>query len=75
MKTRRKRYTIIGKGELCPKCSKEMERRQHSEKPIRWHYTNWDYCKPCGHLQHYEKFKSQDWQEAENQNDFFRNIK
>jgi len=74
MKQRRKRYNIISGGENCPKCSKEMERRTHLEIPAKWHYTKWDWCHNCKHLQHYDKFKSSAWSEAEQQEEFFRNI-
>lgn len=66
MKTRRKRYTSIGIGNKCPKCKNDMERRSHSEIPKKtWYYEKWDYCKPCGHIQHYEEFKSLEWKKSE----------
>ena len=54
--------TETRKGEVCPKCGREMERRSHrpTEKSYLlkpYHYSEWDYCKPCGHVQHYEKYK------------------
>lgn len=69
---------IIGKGDKCPKCSKEMDRRKH---PPHWkhiksyYYTEWDYCESCKHVQHYDKFKSTVWQEEERQESFFRDLK
>lgn len=53
-----------GIGELCPKCNEPMERRKHPEGYFKKQYTGqsyyfseWDYCKGCVHIQHYEKFK------------------
>jgi hypothetical protein len=48
----------LGKGNRCPKCSRPMQRRCHVEKPktMIW-YEQWDYCNPCGHVQHYNQFK------------------
>lgn len=68
---------IIGEGENCPKCKKPMSRKKH---PPHWrniksyYYTEWDYCKPCGHVQHYEEYKSHEWQEVERQKSFFKSI-
>lgn len=46
----------------CPKCNKEMERRNH--KPAEtaylkkaYYYSEWDYCGRCKHVQHYERYK------------------
>ena len=60
----------------CPKCKELMERRSWKEKPKNknYFYTEWDYCKPCGFVQHYEEFKSNDWQEDERQDSFMRNL-
>jgi hypothetical protein len=75
MKSRRIRYKIVGYINECPKCNKLMERREHNERPRKiWFYEKWDYCKDCGHLQHYEEFKSDDWKELDQQNLFFKNI-
>lgn len=69
---------VIGKGNECPKCSKLMERKKH---PPHWKntktyfYTEWDYCKPCGHVQHYDEFKSIAWREAESRESFFRDMR
>ena len=57
-----RKYESIGEGLDCPKCSKPMERREHrfiSEKILKqpYYFREWDYCKPCGHLQHYEDKK------------------
>lgn len=68
----------LGEGELCPKCKIPMERRAH---PPNWqgrsvyHYKQWDFCIKCFHLQHYEEFKSSDWQEDERQQSFFKSLK
>jgi hypothetical protein len=59
---------IVGKGEECPKCFKEMEHRKHPdhwESRKSYFYTEWDYCPFCKHVQHYEKFKSLEWLKAE----------
>ena len=52
----------LRKGEVCPKCKRTMERRNHTgnetaifRKPF--YYEFWDYCSPCRHVQHYDKFK------------------
>ena len=67
-KKRRKRHILIGEGDECPKCFKLMERRGHKETPGKtWYYKKWDYCQPCRHVQHYEKFRSSDWVEDERQ--------
>jgi hypothetical protein len=39
-----------------------MERRYHSVNETAmmhkaYYFSEWDYCKPCRHIQHYEKFK------------------
>jgi hypothetical protein len=39
-----------------------MDRRRHrpnETKHLRkpYYFSEWDYCRPCGHLQHYERFK------------------
>lgn len=75
MKTHRIRYKIIGLGNKCPKCLKEMERRGHNERPKKtWYYEMWDYCKDCKHVQHYDDFKSLAWQEDERREQFLRDI-
>lgn len=74
-KLRIKKYIEIEGGQECPKCKQVMQRRMHSMKPTKtWFYTKWDYCKPCGHIQHYEVFKSGEWLEAERQENMFKNI-
>lgn len=68
---------IKGVGKECPKCKRSMDRRKH---PAHWkskksfYYTEWDFCPKCNHVQHYEEFKSNDWQEQERQESFFRSI-
>ncbi len=70
------RIKILDKGQEkeCPKCKRIMERREHSTKPhSNYFFTEWDYCKPCGHLQHYEQYKSTTWKETEDTNARFQN--
>jgi hypothetical protein len=70
-----KKLKIIGEGNPCPKCKKPMERRGHSVRPKNnWYYTKWDFCKNCKHLQHYDEFRSSEWQEKEQQDLFFNSI-
>jgi hypothetical protein len=46
----------------CPKCRRPMVTRSH---PPDWkprpgqpyYFSSWDYCRPCGHTQHYEARK------------------
>jgi len=67
----------IGMGEICKKCGELMERRKRIKPPKNgktYFYTEWDYCKPCGHMQHYQKYKSGVWQEAEAQRSFFKDL-
>lgn len=52
-------------GELCPKCSKPMQRYKHLSdwRPREgqpFHYAYWDRCFPCQHIQHYEAAKIYD---------------
>ena len=76
MKISNKAITV-GEGKDCPKCYKPMERRKH---PAHWkssktyYYTQWDFCKKCQHVQHYEEFKSAIWIETERQESFLRTI-
>lgn len=52
------KHFVLGEGLACPKCSNPMERRRHSQDPTTYYFfTEWDYCKPCRHLQHYSEFK------------------
>lgn len=68
---------VVGNGEQCPKCKKSMERRKH---PTHWkpkktyYYTEWDYCNDCYHVQHYDKYKSPQWLEIENNETFLKSI-
>jgi uncharacterized protein with PIN domain len=77
VKERRIRYIVLGQGNECPKCKQNMERRGHKEIPTKktYYYKKWDYCKPCGHVQHYEEFKSSQWVEDERQDLFFNNLR
>ena len=58
-KEKRKYVVLEGCGLNCPKCSKQMERRERSFIPKKQdcYYREWDYCRGCKHLQHYEHFK------------------
>lgn len=60
----------VGEGEECMKCRVKMVRRKRIKPPATktYFFTEWDYCKQCGHIQHYEKFKSTAWQESEYNN-------
>lgn len=60
--TKTKSYTVIGKGENCPKCHRTMDRRSHKKLKSKqteapFYFSAWDYCWGCHHLQHYEHFK------------------
>jgi hypothetical protein len=46
----------------CPKCKQLMQRRSHSFLTTKilkqpFYFKEWDYCRGCKHLQHYEEFK------------------
>lgn len=70
-----KKIQIIGFGNECPKCSEPMQRRKHRAQPDKtFFYSQWDYCIPCKHVQHYEEFKSGDWKESQRQEEFLNNI-
>jgi len=50
----------MGKSEaqLCPRCDCEMERRKHKTIPDKeYYFSQWDYCKKCKYLQHYDEYK------------------
>ena len=68
---------VKGEGEPCPKCFKKMERRKRIMPPKNktYFFREWDYCGACSHVQHYDKFKSSEWVEAERQESFFRDLK
>lgn len=61
---------------FCPKCNALMQRRSHAFPPKNKNYffTEWDYCNKCGHIQHYEEFKSADWKEYARQSDHMRDL-
>jgi uncharacterized protein with PIN domain len=72
-------------GNICPKCSKPMQRRIHSEITNKilnqpYFYSQWDVCRPCHHIQHYEEFKvitrenENLIKEAEERNNLFDNL-
>ena len=55
-------YVILRKGEVCPKCGYKMDRRAHRSNSTKqfkqpFYFTEWDYCKTCRHVQHYEQYK------------------
>lgn len=57
-----KKYEVLHQGELCPKCRKPMEHREHKEiraKQLQapYYFKEWDYCTNCKHVQHYEHYK------------------
>lgn len=64
-------------GNKCPKCSESMKRKKH---PSHWiptksyYFTEWDHCEKCKHVQHYDEFRSQGWQEQERQSNHLKNI-
>ena len=68
---------IKGDGNSCPKCGKPMQRRERIKPPENktYFYKEWDYCIDCRHVQHYEEFKSSQWQEDEQQKSFFESLK
>jgi hypothetical protein len=51
---------IVG-GLSCPKCGKTMQRYEHAgtwvPHPWKYHFSYWDRCMPCRHMQHYEAAK------------------
>lgn len=68
------KYIITGDGKECPKCGIKMQRRKHSGKPkTTYYFTAWDYCLPCRHVQHYEEFKSNNWNTDESNQSMFEN--
>jgi hypothetical protein len=54
--------TYIGRGKKCPKCKKPMARMQRKKPPSpdsnqdTW-FSEWDFCRDCRHVQHYEEFR------------------
>ena len=68
---------IKGAGEDCPKCYQPMERRAWIKPPHTrtYYYKEWDVCHKCKHIQHYEQYKSTDWQETEQQQSFFNSLR
>lgn len=73
----RKYARVKGIGNLCPKCKKPMERRERIYPPDNktYFYKEWDYCKDCSHIQHYDEYKSEDWKEDERQASFLNSLK
>lgn len=75
---RMKMYIIENlKSEMCPKCHNPMQRRKRVKPPIdkTYFFTEWDYCRNCRHVQHYEKYKSTDWKERETQENHLFDIR
>lgn len=85
------KYVNVGEGEQCPKCGQPMQHREHKQGDTKilkqpFYFREWDYCRPCGHIQHYEHYKVynksgerhktylQDRQELERQDNFLRHI-
>ncbi len=82
------KYITIDRINECPKCNQLMERRKHDkigEKQLNktYYFKEWDFCKKCNHVQHYEEYKvmsdnyrdtSDMFQEIDRQNSFFNNI-
>ncbi len=57
---RERKYLIVSNNSLpCPKCRQPMQCRSHRTTPTeqKVYYTQWDYCKKCMHVQHYEHYK------------------
>lgn len=60
-KERKTKYIIVTiDSRPCPKCRQPMQRRKHQEPPLgrAYFYKEWDYCRPCLHVQHYEEYKN-----------------
>jgi uncharacterized protein with PIN domain len=93
MSKKNKSSVSIGEGNNCPKCNKPMERREHKAITAKilnqpFYFSEWDYCKPCGHIQMYEykkvwnkNKKADDYiqrqaeiREYNEQQNFFKNI-
>lgn len=77
-KTRKTRYLVKGIGNPCSNCGETMERRTHNTLPSKtWYYTEWDVCRNYNckkTVQHYDQFKSPDWQEAGRQEEHLKHI-
>lgn len=63
------RHVVVGKGNLCPDCSLETERRKHKEirekqKRAPFYFSEWDACKKCRKVWFYEIFKVWNHNEA-----------
>lgn len=73
-----KQFIKSGIGEKCPKCFQPMEHRKRISRPKPekiYYFTEYDFCKPCKHMQHYEKYKNTSWTEQDRQESFFRDLK
>ena len=68
------KYNITVSNNICRKCNKVMQRRAHIKYPLKWHYTQWDWCPQCKSIYMYEEFKCADWKEHERQMNFIQNI-
>jgi len=55
-------HSVLCEGAECPHCHQRMERRKHKEitdKVLKqsYYFSQWDFCKTCNHVQHYDKYK------------------
>lgn len=61
MSKKSKKAVRVGTGGTCPKDYSKMGRFEHppgwTPAPGRSHFTTWDKCRKCGHIQHYEQFR------------------
>ncbi len=60
-KTRNENIDKKVSDKLCPRCDKLMQRRKHKEildflKKQPFYYSEWDYCRPCKFIQHYQEY-------------------
>ena len=73
-KFKRNRIEIMGYGKDCPKCSKKMEIRKHRIVPTGFHFTEWEYCPRCNHVQLNDEFKNANWKEHDRVNNHVKSI-
>lgn len=76
MKTKRNIEIKLGGG-ICKKCGQVCVVKKWKKPPVKrnYYFTQWDYCLKCKTVWFDEKYKSQDWQENERQQDFFRSLR
>lgn len=52
---------VTGSGRPCPKCHRPMERCKHPTNwcppTDRYYFQEWDVCRSCRHVQHYNEFR------------------